>query len=57
MDVIEHSNGAIHEIGWNGQEFIPLQLHISPSIYRYALFGLDAEFLCILCVYSSTNLP
>ena len=29
MDVIEHSNGAIYEIGWNGQEFIPLQLHIA----------------------------
>ena len=31
MDVIEHSNGAIYEIGWNGQEFI-LQLHITEHL-------------------------
>jgi len=29
MDKIEYSNGAIHEIGWDGQEFTPLQLYVT----------------------------
>ena len=32
MDEIEHSNGAIYEIGWDGRGFTPIQLHITEHL-------------------------
>jgi probable phosphoglycerate mutase len=32
MDEIEHSNGAIYKIGWDGRGFTPIELHITEHL-------------------------